>query len=157
MSSALTAVGVAKAFGGVRALVGVDLALRQGEILGLIGPNGSGKTTFVNVVSGFLSPDAGDVALAGRSIVHLAPHLIARAGLSRSFQNLRIFKRRTALNNVLLGQTRQARRLDLFLPFLTSHQRRLRDAALELLGRFELGDKAQDIAGSLSFGEQKRL
>jgi ABC-type branched-subunit amino acid transport system ATPase component len=155
--SALAAQAVSKAFGGVRALAGVDLVLGDKEILGLIGPNGSGKTTLVNVVSGFISPDSGRISLMGSSITGLAAHNIARAGMARTFQNLRIFRRRTALENVQLGQTPSVSALDSLSPLPTAGRRAQVATAHELLARFGLGAKAETVAGALSFGEQKRL
>jgi ABC-type branched-subunit amino acid transport system ATPase component len=157
MSAALDIAGVAKSFGGVRALRGVDLSVSQGEILGLIGPNGSGKTTLVNVVSGLIAPDAGTFATHGQPLAGLPPHRVCRAGVLRTFQNLRIFKRRTALENVLLGQTGQVRYLGLLAPFPTPRSREERTRALQLLARFGLGGREDILAGSLSFGDQKRL
>lgn len=157
MSGVLRVQSVAKAFGGVRALAGVDLALGEREILGLIGPNGSGKTTLVNVVSGFIRPDSGSVMLGNRPITGLPSHLIARNGLARTFQNLRIFRRRTALENVMLGQTPVVSMRDFLTPLPTARQRTQEQAAHDLLTRFGLHDKAETVAGSLSFGEQKRL
>lgn len=157
MTDALAIRGLAKAFGGVRALAGVDLAVADREILGLIGPNGSGKTTLVNLVSGFVRPDGGTVRLHDRTITGLAPHRITRAGVARTFQNLRIFRRRTALENVLLGQTPCVAPLEILNPVATARQDMRRQAALELLGRFGLPGRGDVLAGSLSFGEQKRL
>lgn len=155
--TALEAQGVRKAFGGVVALNGVDLRLGGQEILGLIGPNGSGKTTFVNVVSGFLAPDTGSIAALGRSVDGLTAHAIARAGVSRTFQNLRIFRRRTVLENVLLGQATRIPVGRRFLPFVTWRRDADYQRAMALLQRFDLAEKAETTAGSLSFGEQKRL
>ena len=157
MNGALVIEGVAKTFGGVRALAGVDLVLGEGEILGLIGPNGSGKTTLVNVVSGFVDADAGSVRHRDRTITGLASHQITRAGIARTFQNLRIFRRRTALENVVLGQTPTISALDFLMPLPTARQREQYQNARDLLARFGLHGKADTVAGSLSFGEQKRL
>lgn len=157
MSAALEIRGTRKAFGGVVALAGVDVTLGDREILGLIGPNGSGKTTLVNVVSGFLKPDGGDIEARGRPLQGLSAHRIAQAGISRTFQNLRIFRRRTVLENVLLGQTPRVSVLDLFVPFATLRRDSHYDKARALLARFGLDEKAGEVAGALSFGEQKRL
>ena len=157
MSGVLVIQSLAKAFGGVRALAGVDLALGEREILGLIGPNGSGKTTLVNVVSGCTNPDSGSVVLGDRTVTGVASHLVARAGIARTFQNLRIFRRRTALENVMLGQTPIVSMRDFLTPLSTARQRKREQAAQDLLTRFGLRDKADTVAGSLSFGEQKRL
>lgn len=157
MSGVLVIQSLAKAFGGVRALAGVDLALGEREILGLIGPNGSGKTTLVNVVSGCIHPDSGSVVLGDRTVTGLASHRVARAGIARTFQNLRIFRRRTALENVMLGQTPIVSMRDFLTPLSTARQRTMEQAAQDLLTRFGLRDKADTVAGRLSFGEQKRL
>jgi len=155
--TALEVSGVRKAFGGVVALDRVDLKLAEREILGLIGPNGSGKTTLVNVVSGFLAPDAGAVVAGERSLTGLPPHRIARAGIARTFQNLRIFRRRTVLENVLLGQATRISAGRRFLPFVTWRRDADYHSAVALLERFGLVEKAEEAAGALSFGEQKRL
>jgi ABC-type branched-subunit amino acid transport system ATPase component len=155
--TALEVRGVRKAFGGVVALDRVDLSLGEHEILGLIGPNGSGKTTFVNVVSGFLAPDTGSIAALGRSLNGLRAHSIARAGIARTFQNLRIFRRRTVLENVLLGQSTRIPIRRRFLPFVTWRRDGDYHRAMALLARFGLAEKAETTAGALSFGEQKRL
>jgi ABC-type branched-subunit amino acid transport system ATPase component len=157
MSAVLDIRGLAKAFGGVRALVGVDLRVGGDEILGLIGPNGSGKTTLVNLVSGFVRPDDGTVLLQEHPITGFAPHRITRAGVARTFQNLRIFRRRSVLENVLLGQTPRVSRLDILNPLPTAKHASQRCGALALLRRFGLERHADAIAGSLSFGDQKRL
>lgn len=157
MSAALALRGVAKSFGGVRALAGVDLELGTNEILGLIGPNGSGKTTLVNVISGFVTPDTGVVSLSDGAITGLAPHRIVKAGVIRTFQNLRIFRRRTVLDNVLLGQTPKVSTGAILNPFPTADLKARHRQAHELLQRFRLGHKSDAMAGSLSFGELKRL
>ena len=157
MNTVLSLRGIAKSFGGVKALQGVDLELGSREILGLIGPNGSGKTTLVNVISGFVRPTAGEVTIPGQAITGLAPHRIVRSGVTRTFQNLRIFKRRTVLDNVLLGQTPKVSMAEILNPLSTARARARESQARELLRRFRLTERADAIAGSLSFGEQKRL
>jgi branched-chain amino acid transport system permease protein len=99
----LEVVGLAKHFGGLRAVDGVDLRVRAGEVHALIGPNGSGKTTTLNVLSGLYRPTGGSVRLAGREVAGQAPHLLAAAGLGRTFQNIRLFHSLTAFENVLIG------------------------------------------------------
>jgi ABC-type branched-subunit amino acid transport system ATPase component len=99
----LTTVGLRKAFGGVVALDGADVAFQPGKVNALIGPNGSGKTTFFNCVTGLIRPDSGTVTYGGRDITGRRPHTIARAGVGRTFQLCRIFPRMTVLDNVLAG------------------------------------------------------
>ena len=149
--------GVAKHFGGVIALKNVNLALGKHEILGLIGPNGSGKTTLVNMISGFLKPTKGDFVANGKPIAGLPPHRVAHSGVTRTFQNLRVFRRRTVLENVMVGQITRVSGLELFLPFATARRDMRYEQAMGLLDRFGLADKADNIAGALSFGDQKRL
>ena len=146
--------GVRKTFGGVVALERVDLEVRPGEILGLIGPNGSGKTTLVNIVSGFLQADTGAVAVHGNPLAGCKPHVVARRGVVRTFQNLRVLQRRTVYENMVVAQNAHVAPLELLLP---PGRDRHRDAALALLDRYGLADKAEVVAGQLSFGEQKRL
>lgn len=131
-------------FGGLTALQGVTLDLRDGEIAGLIGPNGSGKTTLVNVISGFIRPDAGSVTLDRASVSRLAPHRLARQGLSRTFQGGRLFPRLTVAENieVAAAAARVARR--------TSRRR-----ATELMSRFGLTRHSDTPAGALPYGLER--
>lgn len=96
--------GIERSFGGLKALKGVSLEIHQGEIFGLVGPNGSGKTTMINVITGFYPPNAGTVTLFGKDITSLAPHAIARHRLARTFQNLALFRGLSVLDNILLGR-----------------------------------------------------
>ncbi len=99
----LEAEGLYKHFGGLAATSGVDVHVEQGEILGLIGPNGAGKTTLFNLLSGAIAPDKGRIRLKGTDITGVKPHVIARMGMSRTFQSVKVFSRMTVLENVLLG------------------------------------------------------
>lgn len=91
-------------FGGIQALAGVDLEVGEHDILGLIGPNGSGKTTLFNCISGVYRPDAGEIRFEGESLRGLSPDAVARKGIARTFQNLRLFLHMTVLDNLLLGR-----------------------------------------------------
>jgi ABC-type branched-subunit amino acid transport system ATPase component/ABC-type branched-subunit amino acid transport system permease subunit len=95
--------GLRKSYGGIKAVQGVDLTIKPGSIVAIIGPNGSGKTTFFNLITGMVRPDAGTVRLAGEDITRLAPHLIVERGIARTFQNLRLFANMTLTDNVLVG------------------------------------------------------
>ncbi|HKW92013.1 MAG TPA: ABC transporter ATP-binding protein [Methylomirabilota bacterium] len=120
--------GIVKRFGGVVAVDGLSLAVARGEIRGLIGPNGSGKTTTVNVLSGLHRPDAGEIHLGGRRVDRLRPHEIAAQGVARTFQIPKLFGNMTVLENVLLpGQAERARASARPMSEIRDHARRLLD------------------------------
>jgi branched-chain amino acid transport system ATP-binding protein len=144
--SLLEARGLAKRFGGLQAVAGLDLSVLRGEILGLIGPNGAGKTTVFNLLSGFLAPDAGDIRLDGRSIVGLAPHAICGLGLARTFQIVRPFPRMTVLENVRVGALARH-----------PHAPDALARAREVLGRVGLAARERVAASALTLAERKRL
>ena len=146
MSAVLEAVEVGKRFGGVHALRNVSLRLREGDVVGLIGPNGSGKTTFLNCLSGVFPPTTGRVALDGRPIPRRG-HAVARRGVVRTFQNIRLFGWLTALQNVEVGALGAGRAR------ASSSHRHPRDT-LAKLGIERLADR---YAGTLSYGDQRRL
>jgi branched-chain amino acid transport system ATP-binding protein/branched-chain amino acid transport system permease protein len=155
---ALEATGLSKSFGGIRAVEGLDLRLERGQITGLIGPNGAGKTTVFNLLTGALKPDRGTVLLGGRDITGLPPNRIARAGMVRSFQDVRTFARLSVLENVMMGVAGQrGERMSVVVtPMpLGPGERRTRMRALEWLDFVGLADRADEPAGSLAFGEQK--
>ena len=149
------------AFGGVRAVDDVSLAIAPGIVFSIIGPNGAGKTTLFNIISGLYLAQHGRVRLAGEDVSSLAPEQLARRGLSRTFQNLQIFFRMTALENVMVGRHRHERTgifADLLhLPAVGRQNLMTRDAAMAALERVGLAAAAQQTAGSLSFGGLKRL
>jgi len=99
----LEAAGLVRHFGGVKALDGVDFRIDGGELVGIIGPNGSGKTTLFNVITGIYRPDSGSVAMEGEGIAGLPPHEIARKGIARTFQNIRLFRELTVAENVRIA------------------------------------------------------
>jgi len=102
--SFLEALSISKVFGGIAALDGVDLSIKEGEILGLIGPNGAGKTTFFNVLTGLYRPDKGEILFKDQRIDGLPPHEIAALGIARTFQNIRLFTNMTAMENVMVAR-----------------------------------------------------
>ncbi len=153
--------GVSKHFGGVGALRMVDLEVRQGEILGLIGPNGAGKTTFFNVITGFLCPDEGRIEFNGKDITGLRPDRVARLGIVRTFQGNRVFRRRTVLDNVILGHHTSCQTSSWSALLGLSRTRReeegVRHRSEQILKRCGLLDLRAEMAGNLPFGFQRFL
>ena len=152
---------VSKHFGGLAVLQDVSFEVPAGSVFGLIGPNGAGKTTVFNLITGLLAPTGGEIELSGRSLLGMAPHRITRLGLGRTFQNIRIFKEMSLLDNVIVGMHAQ---LDyglpawlLSLPGFRAQERRARDKAAELLSWVGLEANAADLADNLSYGDQRKL
>lgn len=157
----LTLTGISKNFGGLQVLDAVTLNIPERGIFGLIGPNGAGKTTVFNLITGMLTPSSGTIEFAGRRLDGMAPYQITRQGVARTFQNIRIFREMTLIENVLvaLGERPSYSAFTVLLP-LPSHRHAEAleyDSALELLARVGLADKAARFAGTLSYGEQRRL
>ncbi len=152
---------VSMTFGGVRAVADVCFAVSAGLVFSIIGPNGAGKTTLFNVISGIYVPDDGRVHLGGEDVTGLAPNLLARRGLSRTFQNLEIFFRMTALENVMVGyhrhETTGVLADVLHLPSVRRQNRQTRAAAGAALARVGLAAEAARPAASLPYGALKRL
>ena len=161
MTALLEASGVGKRFGGVQALAGVSFAIARGDIYGLIGPNGAGKTTLFNLLTGIYSPDSGFFTLDKKSITNLKPDQIARAGIARTFQNIRLFASLSALENVMIG--RHSRTHAGVLGAVFRNQRTLEEEkdtearALQLLEYVGIRSRANDAAGNLPYGDQRRL
>jgi branched-chain amino acid transport system permease protein len=157
----LEASGLTKSFGGIRALSNLSLVLPQGTITGLIGPNGAGKTTAFNVITGFLPPDGGTVFYRGVEITGLAPYRVARLGIARSFQDLRLFQRMTVLDNVLVARPGQSgeRIGRAVLRGRRSKREEMEnlDTALAYLDFVQLLPMAGELAVNLSYAEQKLL
>ena len=149
-----------KSFDGVRALADVRLQFPESGIVAVIGPNGAGKTTLLNVLTGFLRPEEGRSFLGHREITRLAPHRIARLGVARTFQDLRLIRLVTVLENVLLGRPNQKGEgllRALFRFGVAEEEARNREAAMRLLRFVGIEDTADDLAGELSYGQQKLL
>ncbi|MEY2618219.1 MAG: hypothetical protein RL522_1221 [Pseudomonadota bacterium] len=155
MTPALTVRGVTKHFGGVVALDQVDLQVARGEILALVGPNGAGKSVLVNVVTGFYGPSAGSILLGDQEVTQAPAHLRARMGMARTFQNIRLFKRMSVLENVMVAMKEPAAHP--FRALLGRHSRADVTRAMELLEGAGLADKADDSASALAYGEARRL
>jgi branched-chain amino acid transport system ATP-binding protein len=157
----LEARDVGKRFGGVQALKDVSLTIRAQEIYGLIGPNGAGKTTFFNVLTGLYARDSGDILLAGAPLPLGSPHLVARAGIARTFQNIRLFGNMTALENVMVGRHVRTK-IGVFGAILRTRSQReeeaeIRRRAEELLHYVGIAHRANDLARHLAYGDQRRL
>jgi ABC-type branched-subunit amino acid transport system ATPase component len=156
--------GVRKAFGGLAALDGLDLAVAQGEIVSVIGPNGAGKSTLFNVVTGIYAPDEGDVRYGGQSIVGLRPHQIVRLGIARTFQNVKLFPNMTVLENAMVGQHTRSR-AGLFgsilrTPRVRREEERIRERARQALAFFGTrlaGYRQEQPAFVLSYANRRRL
>jgi len=150
-----------KSFDGIRALADFSCSLRQGEILGLIGPNGAGKTTLLHVVSGFLTPESGRAMFQGKNLLGLPPHKIAMTGIARTFQNLRLIRQVSVLDNVLLSFRHQPgeRLSNVFFRWKISKEQEAanRKEAMSLLEEAGLSEKANEPAEDLSYGQQKLL
>lgn len=153
--------GVSKHFGGLRALADVSLRIHKGEIYGLIGPNGAGKTTFFNVITGLYQPDGGSFELNGKSYSPSAPHEVAKAGIARTFQNIRLFGEMTALENVMVGRHVRTRQgvwgAILHHKAARAEERAIRDRSMELLDFVGIAHIAPRTAKFLSYGDQRRL
>ena len=161
MSALLEIDGLGIAFGGIKAVDDVSFAVRAGEIVSVIGPNGAGKTTLFNMISGLYRPSQGKVRLEGADITAMEPHLLARRGLSRTFQNLQVFGEMTLLENVMVGHHLREKAgvlSDLFgLPVSRRKTRASAESALALLARVGLEKAAYRAARTMSYGALKRL
>ena len=137
-------------FGGLKVLQDVNLSVPAGSIFGLIGPNGAGKTTVFNLITGLLPPSSGGITFDGASLVGRRPHMITRGGIARTFQNIRIFKEMTLLDNVVVGMHSHlgygTAGLLFALPAYRAAERRARQPARELLSWVKHDHKADDIA-----------
>ena len=150
-----------KNFGGLTAVGDVSMELNEGELVGLIGPNGAGKTTLFNLLTGVYEPSEGTVTLDGTVLNGKAPYKIASLGLSRTFQNIRLFKDMTVLENVLVGlSNKQPSNFFaslLRLPKYYSSEEELKAKAMKLLAIFNLDGEADTLAKNLAYGQQRHL
>ncbi|MEK7341617.1 MAG: ABC transporter ATP-binding protein [Candidatus Binatota bacterium] len=153
--------GVAKRFGGLRALDRVDLSLEEGMIASLIGPNGAGKTTLFHILTGIYRPDHGEIRFQNRSLIGLSPDRITKAGICRTFQNIRLFAHMTVLENVLVGMHSRREWMLSDVLFRTERlragEKEAEGKATELIRLVGLEGKASEWAHHLSYGEQRRL
>lgn len=149
------------AFGGLQAVDKVDLTIEEGALCGLIGPNGAGKTTVFNMLTGVYRPTEGDIILNGKNITGQSPASICKAGIARTFQNIRLFKAMTVLDNVKVGLHNQIRYNTLTgifrLPAYYEREREMKGKAMSLLKIFGLDEEAKQLASSLPYGKQRKL
>jgi branched-chain amino acid transport system ATP-binding protein len=157
----LKVAGVSKRFGGLQALSEVGIGIRAGQVYGLIGPNGAGKTTFFNVITGLYTPDSGSFELGGAPYEPTAVHEVARQGIARTFQNIRLFPEMTALENVMVGRhvrTKSGLMGAIFrTPGFKAEEAAIAARAQELLDYVGIGRYAEYRARTLSYGDQRRL
>jgi branched-chain amino acid transport system ATP-binding protein len=148
-------------FGGLKAVSDLNVDLKQGELVGLIGPNGAGKTTFFNLLTGVYVPSEGTISLAGEKLNGLAPHRITRKGISRTFQNIRLFNELSVLDNVKVAYHSHARHSMLSsilrLPSYFSGEKEMEEKAIEFLKIFKLEGFIHEKAKNLPYGQQRRL
>jgi branched-chain amino acid transport system ATP-binding protein len=159
--SALQLESVTKSFGGVHAVSNVTMRVPRGQITGLIGPNGAGKSTIINLITGTLKLTSGQILLDGTDIAQEEPDRVARRGISRTFQNIRLLPEATVLENVMIGFHRHEKASILAgligLPSSRRETDDIRSRSMALLERFRLERYASTLAGSLSYGHQRRV
>lgn len=161
MPDILTAQQVVKRFGGLTAINTLSIEIPEKSIYSVIGPNGAGKTTFFNCITGFYQPEEGDIVFDGRSILGLTPDQISQRGISRTYQNIRLFSNLTAIENILVGQ-HALLKANLFGPIFgtAATKREEKEALVEsrrLLNFVGLGGKGDQLARNLPYGDQRRL
>ena len=161
MGALLETSGVNKLFGGLAAVTDLNMNVEAGEIVGLIGPNGAGKTTSFNLITGVYTPTNGQIRFAGRDLVGMAPHQITRLGVARTFQNIRLFKDMSVLENVLVAQHMRMGtnfvEATLRLPSYLKKERAIHERARALLEEVGLSAHEHAPATSLPYGKQRRL
>lgn len=151
--------GLTRRFGGLVAVDNVDMTMKKGELVGLIGPNGAGKSTFFNCLTGFYPPSDGEVRFMGRPITGLKPYEVAKLGIGRTFQNLRIMPNMTVFDNVSIGAigslSHSLRRA--ILPFRCKADEEISQRTWDILKRVGLDSQADELAANLSYGKRKYL
>jgi branched-chain amino acid transport system ATP-binding protein len=157
----LKTVGLTKKFGGLTAVNKVDFEVKEHSITSVIGPNGAGKTTFFNMITGIYEPDEGDILLNGRSIVGKKPNEVTELGIARTFQNIRLFKEMTVLENVMVGMHTKLKAnffsIMVQLPWVRREEKNAAKEAYRLLKYVELEEHLNQRARNLPYGAQRRL
>ena len=148
-------------FGGLRAVNGFDIKIEKGQLYGLIGPNGAGKTTVFNLLTGVYKPDTGSIVLDGKDITGKKTIEISKAGIARTFQNIRLFKDMSVMDNVKAGLHNKHSYSFLsgllHLPSYHAVEKEMTEQAMDLLKVFELEDEAETLAANLPYGKQRKL
>ena len=161
MTPLLETRGLSKTFGGLKAVQDVNLRVDANRIVSVIGPNGAGKTTFFNCLSGIYRPEGGAILLEGRDITGRAPHQVCKLGMSRTFQNIRLFPEMSVLENVLVAQFQHRSLSPMPLLFRSKHfcdeEHQNRDEAMGFLNFVGLAPYADAISSNLAYGLQRRL
>ena len=161
MNTILEITGLTKSFGGLKAVSDFDLKLNNGELVGLIGPNGAGKTTVFNLISGIYIPNAGSIKVLDHSIAGMKPYQIVQIGIARTFQNIRLFRELTVIDNVKIAFHLHVRYGLVSTILRTSRfkneEKQVHDKAMDLLSIFKLSDRAHETASNLPYGEQRKL
>ena len=157
----LEVIDIERRFGGLVALTGVSMHIRRGEIFGLVGPNGSGKTTMTNAITGFYPPQKGQILLNGRDITGMAPHQVARQGVARTFQNLALFNGMTVLDNILLGRHVHMRpsvwRTALYPWLARDEEMHHRHIVEEVIDFMQLQNVRDELVDAIPIGLKKRV
>lgn len=157
----LEAQNITMQFGGLKAVDGLSFHINQGELMGLIGPNGAGKTTCFNMLTGVYRPTSGNVIFDGKSILGMKPFQISHMGMTRTFQNIRLFRELSVLDNVMIAGGQHLNygmaAAILHSDYFFEEEKKLREKSLKLLSIFGLDRKANDESGSLPYGEQRKL
>lgn len=152
---------LSKRFGGIRAIEDIGFSVQQGAILSIIGPNGAGKTTLFNCLTGLVRPTKGTIILKGKDITGISADKISRLGISRTFQNIRLFRDMTVIENLMVAQHSRMRSgllgAVLRLPAFVKEEKDVRQMSFEYLGLLCLDELAGKIAGSLAYGIQRRI
>lgn len=153
--------GISKSFGGVRALINIDAEIQRGTIHSVIGPNGSGKTTLINVITGFYKPDTGSILFNGENIVAQQPHIVARKGIGRTFQNLRLFDSMSVKGNIKTALSKDLHEslpgALLGLPSVQRQERLAAEKALAAMEKFEIAHVADRKVATLPYGTRRMV
>jgi len=161
MDEVLRVSAVSQIFGGLKALSDININIQKGEIVGVIGPNGAGKTTLFNIITGIYKPTGGQIFLDGENVTGRKPHTIARKGFARTFQNIRLYKKMSVLDNVIVGMHSHTKSGLFDAVFHTSRNKKEEKAcyerAEELLKLMDLWEERFSYAASLPYGSQRRL